>query len=197
MSNQSEEIFNWQVYLQECYRLRDEELRQKHDRSLPFQDAVFDRWERAEKLGFGEGASIYNSAIVYGNVSVGRETWVGPYVILDGSGGELSIGSTCSIAAGVHIFTHDTVYWALSGGRSKPEQKPVSIGDCCYIGSQTVIATGVTIGSRCVVAANSFVRKDVPSNTIVGGAPARRLGSVKYREGEPELVFDAEVEGNV
>ncbi len=35
----------------------DEELRHRWDRSLPFADALFDRWERADQLGFGEGAS--------------------------------------------------------------------------------------------------------------------------------------------
>ena len=188
--NNSEQLTLWRKLLEESYRLREEELQNEFNRSLPFQDAMFDRWERARGLGFGEGSSIYNSAIVYGNVKVGRETWIGPYVILDGSGAELVIGSTCSIAAGVHIFTHNTVLWALSGGKKKPDTQPVRIGDCCYIGSQTVIASGVSIDSCCVVAANSFVRSNVPPNTIVGGVPAKPIGRVIFDNSEPRLVFD-------
>src|ERR1700681_854654 len=102
--------------LETLYRERDHELRKKYKRSLGFGDAIFDRWERARSLGFGEGASIYNSAAIFGEVVVGEHTWVGPYVILDGSGGGIRIGRYCSISAGVHIYSHDTTLWALSGG---------------------------------------------------------------------------------
>jgi hypothetical protein len=78
------------------YSEQDKDLLQRFDRSLPFQDGAFDRWERARRLGFGEGASIYNSSLVFGDVSVGEHTWVGPNTILDGSGGKLSIGAYCS-----------------------------------------------------------------------------------------------------
>ena len=177
--------------LRAAYARIDSELRSRYDRSLPFQDALFDRWERARSLGFGEGASIYNSAIIFGEVKVGAGTWVGPYVMLDGAGGGIEIGSTCSISTGVYIYTHDTIGWALSGGKSEPRRGPVRIGDCCYIGSQCVISAGVTIGMRCVVSANSFVNADVPNGIIVGGSPARRLGRVVIENGEPVLHFDS------
>ena len=48
-------------------------------------------------------------------VTVGAGTWIGPNTLLDGTGG-LSIGASCSISAGVQIYTHDSVMWALSGG---------------------------------------------------------------------------------
>lgn len=168
----------------------DSDLRERFDRSLPFQDAVFDRWERARKLGFGKDASIYQSAHVFGRVTVGAGTWIGPYVILEGAGGGISIGSTCSISSGVHIYTHDTVGWALTGGRLKGRAGAVSIGNCTYIGSQSVISAGITIGSCCVVAANSFVSRDLDDNTIAAGSPARRIGRVEIRNDEPVLVYD-------
>src|SRR5207247_1867240 len=49
---------------------RDEELTRTFNRSLPFGDAMFDRWERARRLGFGDRASIYDSALVFGPVEV-------------------------------------------------------------------------------------------------------------------------------
>ena len=55
----------------------DEELRARWDRSLPFQDGLVDRWERARRLGFGIDSSIYNSAVVLGSVAVGDSTWIG------------------------------------------------------------------------------------------------------------------------
>lgn len=171
--------------LQELRLTREAELAAKFDRSLPFADGLFDRWERAKRLGFEPEASIYDSACVFGDVRVGAKTWIGPYVMLDGSGGGISIGATCSIAAGVQIYTHDTVLWALSGGKLPSRVGAVRVGNCVYLGSQSVIARSVTIGDMAVVAANSFVRDDVPQRTIVGGVPAVPIGHV---EGEGEAV---------
>jgi serine acetyltransferase len=171
--------------LQAAYLDREAELKLRFHRSLPFGDALFDRWERARRLGFGDGASIYNSSLVYGEVSVGAKTWIGPYALLDGSGGGITIGDYCSISAGVHVYTHDTVLWALSGGKCSKRTARVQIGSCVYVGSQCVIAAGVRIGARCVIAANSFVNRDVPDSTVVGGSPAEVIGHV---EGEGEAV---------
>ena len=152
-------------------------MRERWQRDLPLDELIHDRWQRARSLGFGEGSSIYHSSYVYGEVSVGANTWIGPMTILDGSGG-LSIGDHCSISAGVQIYTHDTVRWALSGGRAEYERAPVRIGSNCYIGSQTVIAKGVTIGDRCVVGACSFVNRDLPPDTVAYGVPCRAVGRV-------------------
>ncbi len=166
-------------------------MRGEFDRSLPFADAVLrNRWERAQALGFGEGASIYDSAIVYGAVAVGEHSWIGPSVLLDGSGGPLSIGAWCSISAGVHIYTHDTVLRSLSGGVMDRYCAAVSIGDRCYIGAQSVIRAGVQIGTMCVVGANSFIHRDVPERSIVGGSPGRILGRVEGDGASVRLVID-------
>jgi len=183
--------------LQELRLAREAELKAHYARSLPFADGLFDRWERARRLGFGEGASIYDSACVFGEVSVGAETWIGPWVMLDGSGGGIRIGSTCSISSGVHIYTHDTVLWALSGGKLKPRQAAVAIGSRVYIGSQCVIGRGVTVGDMCVIGANSFVRHDVPSRAIVAGVPARQIGLVEGDNDTIKLVFNSDVDAGL
>ena len=156
----------------------DAEMRGRWDRSLPFADSLFDRWGRAQELGFGEGSSIYDSACVYGNVSVGADTWIGPFVILDGSGGELKIGAFCDVSAGVHIYTHDTAIRCVSMGEVPAREGPVSIGDGSYIGPQSVVVAGVHIGSRCIVGANSFVHSDIPDRSVVAGSPAHNIGQV-------------------
>ncbi len=55
----------------------------------------------------------------------------------------------------------------------------VVIGDRGYIGSQSVIARGVTVGETCVIAAHSFVNRDVPGRTIFSGIPTRAIGHVE------------------
>jgi acetyltransferase-like isoleucine patch superfamily enzyme len=153
------------------------EKRNRWQRDLPFDELAFDRWERARSLGFGAESSVYHNAYLYGDVKIGASTWVGPFVLLDGVGG-LTIGSNCSISAGVHIYTHDTVRWALSGGAAPRETGPVTVGDCTYVGSQTVITKGVSVGHHCVIAANSVVTADVDPHSVVAGVPARTIGSV-------------------
>ena len=90
-------------------------VQQQWNRSLPFADYIVDRWGKAQSLGFGEGSSIYDSSLVLGDVKVGKNTWIGPFTVLDGAA-SLVIGDHCSISAGVQIYTHDTVKWAVSGG---------------------------------------------------------------------------------
>ncbi len=158
--------------LQKFLKVRQQEMMASFNRSLPFGDYVSDRWDKAGDLGFGKGTSIYDSAHVFGDVEVGQNTWIGPFVILDGTGG-LSIGSNCSISAGVQIYSHDTIDWALSGGEEKYRYERTCIGSNCYIGPNVVIAKGVTIGDQVVIGAQSLVLKDIPSNSKAYGSPAK------------------------
>ena len=148
------------------------ELNKRFQRTLPFADYFIDRWEKAEILGFGNGTSVYDSCLVLGDVKVGENTWIGPFTILDGSGG-LEIGSYCSISAGVQIYSHDTVAWALSGGEKTAEKASTRIGSRCYIGPNTVITKGVTIGDGCLIGANSLVQNDIPDNSKAHGTPCK------------------------
>lgn len=170
-------------------------LKQRFNRSLPFADGVFDRWERAQRLGFGESTSIYDSALVLGDVEVGDNCWIGPNVILDGSGAPLKIGSYCSISAGVHIYTHDTVLWAISGGELPHKKESVNIGSKTYIGGQSLIVAGVSIGSQCVVAAHSLITKNVSNNSVVGGVPAVKLGYVSGSRKDTKIIWTNKVKG--
>ena len=71
------------------------------------------------------------------------------------------IGNNCTIGTGVTI-----------GGTSKIETVPV-IGNNVYVASGAKILGPVVIGNNVVIGANSVVVKDVPSNCVVAGVPAR------------------------
>lgn len=154
---------------------RRRQVHAEFNRHLPFGDYVVDRWDKADALGFGKGASVYDSAHIFGDVSVGTNSWIGPFTILDGSGG-LSIGSNCSISAGVQVYSHDTVQWAISGGEAKAEKAATCIGNNCYIGPNTVIAKGVTIGDGCIIGAGSLVLHDIPAGSKAHGTPCKVHG---------------------
>lgn len=176
--------------LRRLHRERRQQTLAELHRSVSFGDEINDRWERAAALGFGVGTSVYDGALIIGDVKVGERTWIGPYTVLDGSGG-LQIGDTCSISAGVQIYTHDSVRWAVSGGRAPYERAPVRIGSHTYIGPMTVVTKGVTIGRHCVVGANSIVNKDLPDHSIAFGSTCRIVGRVDVgTDGHVELVYD-------
>lgn len=146
----------------------------KFNRVLPANEYLSDRWEKANFLGFGKGTSIYDSSCVLGDVKVGERTWIGPFTVLDGSGG-LTIGSNCSISAGVQVYSHDTVQWAISGGESPYEYAQTIIEDNCYIGPNVIITKGVTIGKGSIVGANSFVNKSCAPGSKIAGNPAKTI----------------------
>jgi len=54
---------------------------------------------------------------------------------------------------------------------------PITIGDRAWIGSRAVVLKGVTIGEGAVVAAGAVVHEDVPAWTVVGGVPAKVIGT--------------------
>jgi acetyltransferase-like isoleucine patch superfamily enzyme len=147
----------------------------RYRRRVSLGDLVTDRDENAREYGFGEGSTCYDNVLILGDVRVGRHTWIGPGVILDGQGG-LEIGDHCSISAGVQIYTHHTVRKSVQLGGAKMECKPTKIGNGVYIGPNSVIQMGVTIGDKAVIGAMSFVNHDIPAGTKAWGCPARAAG---------------------
>lgn len=180
--SKSDDLGKLREALRDLYEENDSALAEKFNRSLSFQDGQFDRWERAKRLGFGEGASIYNSAMVLGKPVIAPNVWVGPNTVIDASAGEVSIGDWVSVSAGAHIYTHDTVARSLSLGKLPVRQGPVHIGKGCYIGPNSVISAGTYLGDFCVVGANSLVRGRHEANSFVAGLPAKRLGTVVFAD---------------
>lgn len=162
---------------QTLYQSLDNAFIEQFNRSIPLEETLIDRWERAKKLGFGEGSSVYSSAFVFGKCKVGKNCWIGPYVILDGSG-QLEIGDHCTISVGVHVYTHDNVAATLTGGSAPIDRGRISIGSNTYLGPQCILAKNITIGSRCILGANSFLNTDMPDGSVFAGNPARRIGTV-------------------
>jgi len=62
---------------------------------------------------------------------------------------------------------------------------PTSIGSNCWLGTHSVVTTGVTIGDRCVIGANSVVTRDIPPGVIAAGAPAKVIREIDFAGEEP------------
>jgi len=101
--------------------------------------------------------------------------------------GNIKIGANCVFSYNVYVSSgrhqHDLIPYfpikhqdlILSLGKYQAEKmdRPVTIGDDCFIGINAVIMPGVTIGNGAVIGSNSVVVKNVEPYTVVAGAPAR------------------------
>ncbi len=160
---------------------------ENYKRINPLAENLCDWNEKGERYG-KEGTTIYDSATLIGDVEIGAHCWIGLNTLLDGSGG-LTIGDYVVVASGVHIYSHDTVKWALSEGKHAYEHAPVTIGNCVFVGAQSVIVRGVTIGEHSLICANSTVLKDVLPYSIVAGTPAKVIGEVVVSNDQVELNY--------
>jgi acetyltransferase-like isoleucine patch superfamily enzyme len=57
--------------------------------------------------------------------------------------------------------------------------RSIHIGNNVWIGSNSTVLGGVTIGNNAVIAAGSVVTRDVPENTVVAGVPAKVIKEVQ------------------
>lgn len=97
----------------------------------------------------------------------------------------LSIHNNVRIAANVRFITHDMISLVIDNipeyynehGRMKYYIGNIEIFDNVMIGANATIMYDVKIGPNAIIAAGSVVTKDVPEGTIVGGNPARVIGS--------------------
>lgn len=80
--------------------------------------------------------------------------------------GGININDETYVASGSVIFTHDF---------SRSLYKNTIIGKKCFIGANAIIMAGVTIGDEVIVGSGAIVTKDIPSNCIVAGNPAKVL----------------------
>jgi maltose O-acetyltransferase len=177
----------------ELYEPWDEELMKERERARYLvrqfnstTETEFDKRVELIKQMFGSaGEKVYmepNFRCDYGyNIHVGDNFFANfDCVILDVC--EVRFGDNCMLAPGVHIYTAThpvNPYERIKG----PEfGKSVTIGDNAWIGGGAIINPGVTIGDNVVVASGAVVTKDVPSNAVVGGNPARVIKEIDLND---------------
>ena len=139
--------------------------------------------ERAELWGLPAGCRMRENAKIIEpeNFQCGEYVWIGEGAVLDASGG-LEIGAHTSVGLNVMIWSHTSFLANLEmdNGVGSPliARAPTRIGSGCFIAGPTVVYHGVSVGDRVVVMPMSVINKDIPSNSLVGGSPARVIRTI-------------------
>lgn len=93
----------------------------------------------------------------------------------------ISFGDNVSIATGVKFITHDVTSFVFRNMDPSVDWKirtgEIHVGNNVFIGANATILYNVNIGDNVIIAAGAVVNKDVPSGSIYGGVPAKRIGS--------------------
>lgn len=150
----------------------------------------FRLWFQKRKIGgIGENSEIRPYATIIGthNIFIGKNVIIpgGTTLCSDPDNTESTIniedsvlfGPNVAIYSSTHKFNRidipikDQGYTAAS----------TRLKEGCWIGINSVIMPGVTIGKNSVVGANSFVNKDVPDYSIVAGSPARIIKEINEK----------------
>jgi acetyltransferase-like isoleucine patch superfamily enzyme len=117
-------------------------------------------WPGHEKVKIGKNTGLNPYVVIYGQVSLGKNNMIAPHVML---------------AGGTHNFQSTEKPMKMQGGSSKG----IFTEEDVWIGANSVILDGVTIGQGAIIGANSVVTKDVSSYDIVAGNPAKKIKSRK------------------
>jgi serine acetyltransferase len=155
--------------------------------SLP-NDILSCRLRRAVllRLGFeiAKGALIYRHVLLLGRIELGAGSSVSNNSCVNGGSVGICIGRDVMIAPNCCLvaFDHGTTLNGMPMARQPLVEAPIVIEDDVWIGANCTITAGVTIRAGAIVAANSVVTRDVGSNEIVGGTPAR---FIKHRSTTP------------
>lgn len=127
-----------------------------------------------ELLGKSDGAFLNPPFYCdYGfNIEVGKNFYANyNCTILDV--GKVTIGDNCQLAPNVAIYTAGHPVHPDSRNSAYEYGIPVSIGDNCWIGGNSVICPGVKIGNNVIIGAGSVVTKDIPDWAIAAGNPCK------------------------
>lgn len=122
----------------------------------------------AKKIGVKMGKNNH----LYGDILWGSEPWL------------ITLGDNVYITNGCKFITHDGGTLILR--KYIPDLEltfPIVVKNDVYIGMNTIILPGVTIGNNCIIGAGSVVTKDVPDNSVYAGIPAKFIKTtVQYLE---------------
>lgn len=107
-------------------------------------------------------------------IEIGNNTFINMNVVmLDGA--NIKVGNNVLIGPSAQFYTPSHSLDYRSRRKWETFCLPITIEDDVWIGGNSVINQGVTIGARSVIAANSVVNSDIPPDCLYGGTPAKLI----------------------
>jgi acetyltransferase-like isoleucine patch superfamily enzyme len=173
--------------------------------SLPWNRARI-HWELMRRGAFARWPLHGNvlDALREGRLQIGPEVLLEPGVWITapddarvriGAGSFLNLGVMVAaqelVEIGEHCMLANGCFVSDANHRHDDPQKPITwqgfdskgptrIGNNCWLGANVVVTSGVNIGERSVIGANSVVTHDVAPFTVAAGIPARVIKRVEY-----------------
>lgn len=130
------------------------------------------------KIGKGSRICMKCTIMSPWKISIGKNTMVNEYVLLDGRGG-LFIGDDCAISMGAIIYTASHY---VNSSTFQYYSKKTEIMNCCWLGARCIILPGSRLDNKTVIGANSVFKGISKENDILVGNPANviRKRNVHY-----------------
>ena len=130
-----------------------------------------------------ESAFVHPQATIIGNVTIGKDVYVGPGAVIRGDWGEIIIKDGCNIQENctIHMFPGTTVVFEESAHVGHGAViHGAHLGQNCMIGMNSVVMDRVDVGAESIVGAMAFVKADtvVPPRSLVVGNPAKVIKKV-------------------
>ncbi len=140
-------------------------------------------WFRFWKMrlhSLGNNSKFYGPVTILNpqQVSIGDEVTFNHDASIVAKADVITIGDRVRISTGAKIIGTGLNAELVIGESRQHHSAPIHIANDVWVGANSVITQGVTIGEGAIIAAGSVVNKDVQAMTIVGGVPAKVIKSL-------------------
>ena len=144
----------------------------------------FNKFELGDNSTIEDFCTINNGV---GDVMIGNRTRIGMSNVIIGP---VSVGNDVMFAQNIVLsgLNHGYEDISISPHNQPLTKRKITIGDDVWIGANSVIVAGITVGKHAVIAAGSIVTKDIPAYTVVGGNPAKIIKQYNPQNKEWERI---------
>ena len=113
----------------------------------------------------------YNYIVQYPEgLKLGKNFDIGTFTYINARY-NITIGDLVQIGSHCSIYSHSTI---------DDKKGKIVLEENCRIGTHSTIMPNVTVGENSIVAAYSFVNRDIPKNEVWGGVPIKRIKKLKF-----------------
>lgn len=86
----------------------------------------------------------------------------------------IHIGNHVTVSSGVAFVTHDNSILKVLDPMTDVVGK-IAVGDHCFVGQNSILMLGITLGEGCIVGAGAVVTHSFPPHSVIAGNPARKI----------------------